>query len=559
MFFPAHGKHLWIDRSIIDKYGKNVTVSFDPNDSDSINWTWTTNNRPTVILCNPNALCYEQMVNYPHNFWLKYFMNHGSNVVAWNYRGYGCSKGSPDPYNIKRDGEAVIKFITDTLKLKGKICIYGRSLGGIVACHLGRNVKGVDLLIADRTLSNFETLTKKKMYGKFIHYAFDFFSWGWEVNNDTNFLESNVSWKILTWDPSDDVIDLSSSLYTGVALRLIEREKKLTKRIEVEKYKMFLNNDTAFFNAMKEFFEIYNLMAYSLKEEDKLIYEQKQGLLESNPKEEIKKEPISTDKTSIERSKHAKEITKNLMNVRYASSRETMQEKYGVREVDYRDSIHQIFNSYIKPFRNTFASLNAGVLTLYEIFHKDHIGVLEDLKLFIIFLEIYGTGRAIKPEGEYVSIIQRRRNSIKKIDLIVTELIALSKTEADPGSKHKNLGAEIQQLSTIIIEGFKTIKSYLEERVGEHSFDENDKERNHLRNRINYDSGEESEADPEKWFKYPLERHLGYVMPIRWGHRGYPKDKDKEKKAFDIFLIVNEFTSPSRWDTEDINNHSDSD
>lgn len=252
-------------------------------------------------------------------------------------------------------------------------------------------------------------------------------------------------------------------------------------------------------------------------------------------------------------------MTKNIINGRYTTSRETLLEKYGVREVDYRDSIHQIFNSYVKPFRNIFASLNAGVMTLYEILHKDHVSVLEDLKLFIIFLEIYGSGRAIKPEGEYVSIIQRRRNSIKKIDLIITELIALSKTEADPGAKHKNLGTEIQNLSITIIEGFKAIKVYLEQKIGEASFDENDKVRNHLQNRINYDSGEESEVDPEKACRYPLEKYLGYVMPIRCGHRGYPKEKDKERKAFDIFLIVNEFTSPSRWENDDPNNHDDSD
>lgn len=277
-----------LDRNVIETYGKNVTISFDPNDSEWVSCTCITNNRPTVILWNPNALCYEQMVNYPHNFWLKYFMNHGNNVIAWNYRGYGWSKGSPDPYNIKRDGEAVIEFATKTLGLKGKIWIYGRSLGGIVAWHLGRNVKGVDLLFADRTLSNFEILTKKKMYGKFIHYAFDFFSWGWEVNNDINFLEAEVDWKILTWDPSDDVIDLSSSLYAGVALRSIEKDNKLAKRIEVESYKLFMNNVNTFYNAMKDFFEIYNLMASSLKEEDKLIYEQKQGLFDSSQKEEIK-------------------------------------------------------------------------------------------------------------------------------------------------------------------------------------------------------------------------------------------------------------------------------
>lgn len=192
MFFPSHAKHMILDREIIEKHGINVTISFDKDNDDAIQCQCANNNRPTIILCNPNALCYEQMVNYPHNFWLKYFMNQGNNVIVWNYRGYGACKGSPDPYNIKRDGEAIVKYCVKTLKLTGKLGVYGRSLGGIVACHLGNHVKGIDLLIADRTLANFETLTKRKMFGKGIFHSFNFFTCGWEVYNDQNFFESNI-------------------------------------------------------------------------------------------------------------------------------------------------------------------------------------------------------------------------------------------------------------------------------------------------------------------------------------------------------------------------------
>lgn len=51
-------------------------------------------------------------------------------MMAWNYRGYGNTKGTPSPYNIKTDGEAMLKFLLEELKLEGKIGIYGRSLGG---------------------------------------------------------------------------------------------------------------------------------------------------------------------------------------------------------------------------------------------------------------------------------------------------------------------------------------------------------------------------------------------------------------------------------------------
>ena len=35
----------------------------------------------TVILCNPNALSYQSMVNYPHAYYLKYFLNKQINLL----------------------------------------------------------------------------------------------------------------------------------------------------------------------------------------------------------------------------------------------------------------------------------------------------------------------------------------------------------------------------------------------------------------------------------------------------------------------------------------------
>jgi len=45
--------------------------------------------------------------------------------------------------------------------LKGKIGVYGRSLGGIVTTHLADKV---DMIIADRTLSNFKILANRKFF-----------------------------------------------------------------------------------------------------------------------------------------------------------------------------------------------------------------------------------------------------------------------------------------------------------------------------------------------------------------------------------------------------------
>jgi hypothetical protein len=483
-------------------------------------------------------------------------MNHGNNVVIWNYRGYGCSKGSTTPYNIKRDGESVVHYCINTLKLKGRIGIYGRSLGGIVACHLGRNVKGIDLLIADRTLSNFETLTKRKMYGKMVHYAFNFMSCGWEVNNDINYLESEVACKIMTCDPVDDVIDIYSSLYTGVALRFFEREKGIGKKIEVIKHKIFFEDVNSLFYAIKEIFGIHDKIAWVIKEEDRLIVDSKTNESEifQKLKEEIKSEPISETKQLEELSRKAKANMINLKGRLEQNSRMYLMTNFQLFEPDY-PLVNKLFDNYLKPYRNHLGSLNAGVMTLYDIFHQDHVAQIDELKLFLVFLETYGTGRAVRPDGSYVPIIERKKNSVKKIDLIITELASLNENELDQ-SFHKGLIQHIQKHSDIIVEGLKLIKKYLEEKLKSQGIDDISGGNDIERNRINYDSDEEEEKGNRQRIIFdPPEKHLGYVLPLRCGHRGYPKEKEKEKRALDMFLHHNGFVTRSKCDQETVTNN----
>lgn len=120
MFFPAHGKHLNLDFGKIEKFGRNVIVRYSNGVKNSdqdpayqyVDCQCSKDyKRPTIIFCNPNALNYEQMVNMPHNFWLKMFMNLGCNVVIWNYRGFGVAKGTPSPANVRSDGESILNFL----------------------------------------------------------------------------------------------------------------------------------------------------------------------------------------------------------------------------------------------------------------------------------------------------------------------------------------------------------------------------------------------------------------------------------------------------------------
>jgi formate/nitrite transporter FocA (FNT family) len=91
--------------------------------------------------------------------------------------------------------------------VRGKIGVYGRSLGGITTTHLADKV---DFIIADRTFCNFESLAKRKFYSKLSHLLFKAISCNWVANNDINILKKGLGtcYKVIITDKNDEVIDL---------------------------------------------------------------------------------------------------------------------------------------------------------------------------------------------------------------------------------------------------------------------------------------------------------------------------------------------------------------
>ncbi|CAE7920902.1 unnamed protein product [Symbiodinium sp. KB8] len=170
---------------------------------------------PTLIWCNPNAAYYEAMV-YQAGI-LKFWANQGCNLFLFNYAGYGRSSGQPSPSRVAEDGEAVVNF----LKSRGvaKLGIYGRSIGGIAACHLARRFPEVQILITDRTMSTLEGAAKC-MYGGWAAKGLRVTSM--VADNTENFVEVRCH-KLLICDPRDTMILELASLRTAVALQVLER------------------------------------------------------------------------------------------------------------------------------------------------------------------------------------------------------------------------------------------------------------------------------------------------------------------------------------------------
>ena len=150
---------------------------------------------PTFILCNPNAMHYQHMINYPHAFYLRFFLQKNINVMCWNYRGYARSKGrrcctsTPNPDNIREDAEQVLAYCKRELGLRGKIGVYGRSLGGIATTHLA---EFVDMVIVDRSFSDLYEVAFHKFHGKLATALFKVGTIGWDSHNDIRMTERGI-------------------------------------------------------------------------------------------------------------------------------------------------------------------------------------------------------------------------------------------------------------------------------------------------------------------------------------------------------------------------------
>ncbi len=70
------GKHFWVE----GHNGVKLDCMFFPctvEEKDTINLEAPTGlylEKPTMIICNPNALIYQQMVTSPNSYWLSFFL-----------------------------------------------------------------------------------------------------------------------------------------------------------------------------------------------------------------------------------------------------------------------------------------------------------------------------------------------------------------------------------------------------------------------------------------------------------------------------------------------------
>jgi pimeloyl-ACP methyl ester carboxylesterase len=183
--------------------------------------------------------------------------------MAWNYRDYGRSEGTPDPFLCLHDSESILKFLIKDLGLIGKIGCFGRSLGGTMASHLANNFgEHIDFLFVDRSLGSLQAISQRLILGSYNQSLFNMLTQGWCINNAKNFYEAKC-FKMLTQDPKDDTIDQFSALNAQVASFACEEEIGETRysSLKIEKS----------YNAFRMLFMVENKLFILLKHQSKHI------------------------------------------------------------------------------------------------------------------------------------------------------------------------------------------------------------------------------------------------------------------------------------------------
>ena len=101
-----------------------------------------------------------------------------------------------------------------------KLGVHGDSIGGIVAAHIAKT-KQIDFLCADRNFSSLSRLGRIN-YGPYLASAYKYLTMRID-DISTDYLESNC-YKVLIFDPKDEVVPLLASLKYRVTSKIIAQK-----------------------------------------------------------------------------------------------------------------------------------------------------------------------------------------------------------------------------------------------------------------------------------------------------------------------------------------------
>lgn len=101
---------------------------------------------------------------------LVWLADHGYDILIFDYRGYGLSKGEPNPKGVSEDGLAFLNYSYDDFKKNGyeKFIVYTQSLGGAIALKSLEDFshrEDITLLVLDSTFLSPRDVAAEKFNG----------------------------------------------------------------------------------------------------------------------------------------------------------------------------------------------------------------------------------------------------------------------------------------------------------------------------------------------------------------------------------------------------------
>ena len=124
-----------------------------------------------MIVCGPNGVPFQI---FSRNYRFETYLEKNMDVLCWNYRGYGFSKGKPSYSRLRTD---ILELFDEVKSIYNyeKYAVHGISIGGIPCCHLSSNRKEIELMICDRNFGRLDNMTQSFPCGKYLFFLYRFF------------------------------------------------------------------------------------------------------------------------------------------------------------------------------------------------------------------------------------------------------------------------------------------------------------------------------------------------------------------------------------------------
>ncbi len=130
--------------------GETISAKFYENDSADF----------TILFSHGNAEDIGPIEPY-----LESLHDNGFSILAYDYRGYGTSEGTPSEENTYRDIDAAYKYLTEARHIRpDRIILHGRSLGGGVALDLASREPVAGLILESSFTSASRVLTRFRVF-----------------------------------------------------------------------------------------------------------------------------------------------------------------------------------------------------------------------------------------------------------------------------------------------------------------------------------------------------------------------------------------------------------